>query len=155
MEVSVFFNRSVCLVAHTKWMKKMAIFLTEVRFLLFSQWCILRNTVDLLNFMLHTVLSITSVETFGVITFFLPDWQTAKLTCGSFQLYIRRLNLWHTLSLISPRYKKVGLVLTEDMIIESEPKETSENKIFSRKVLQRVNFWAYLVCSLPTFHPVM
>ena len=36
--------------------------LTKERFLLFSQRCILRNTADLLHFLLHRVLSVTSVK---------------------------------------------------------------------------------------------
>ena len=50
------------LVAHTKTLEKMDESLTEKRFLLFSQRCILRNTADLLHFMLHRVLSVISVK---------------------------------------------------------------------------------------------
>ena len=40
----------------------MARILAEVHFLLFSQGCLLRNTADLLDFMLHRLLSIAAVK---------------------------------------------------------------------------------------------
>ena len=57
-----FLSITLLLVAHTKTSEKMDRILTEERFLLFSQRCILRNTADLLHFMLHRVLSVTSVK---------------------------------------------------------------------------------------------
>ena len=57
-----FLSIALLLVAHTKTLEKRDRIPTEERFLLFSQKCILRNTADLLHFMLHRVLSVTSVK---------------------------------------------------------------------------------------------
>ena len=64
--------------------------LTEERFLLFSQRCILRNTADLLNFMLHRVLSVTFVK---IVCFHNGITRTLRdeLTRGSFHLSLWRL----------------------------------------------------------------
>ena len=66
--------------------------LTEERFLLLSQRCILKNTADLLHFMLHRVLSVTSVNKVccqnGI-----PHTLRDELTCGSFQMSIWRLTI--------------------------------------------------------------
>ena len=74
------------LVAHTNTIEKMDEILTEERFCN-SQRCIFRNTADLLHFILHRVLSVTSLKIVcchNAISHTLGD----ELTCGSFQLYI-------------------------------------------------------------------
>ena len=73
--------------AHTKSLEKMVGFLTKVRFVLFSQRCVLRNTADLLDFMLNRFLSIGSVK---IVCYHnaSPYTLRVELTCGSFQLYI-------------------------------------------------------------------
>ena len=80
------------LVAHTETLEKMDRTLTEERFLLFSQKCILRNTADLLHFKLHRVLFVTSVRKVccrkGI-----PHTLRDELTCGSFHLSIWRLTI--------------------------------------------------------------
>ena len=83
---------ALLLVAHTKILEKMDRILTKERFLLFSQRCTLRNTADLLRFMLHKILSVTSVKIVcchnGI-----PHTLRDELTCVSFQLSVRRLTI--------------------------------------------------------------
>ena len=57
-----FLSIALLLVAHTKTLEKIDGVRTKERYFLFSQKCILRNTADLLYFMLHSVLSVTSVK---------------------------------------------------------------------------------------------
>ena len=57
-----FLSIALLFVAEAKKLEKMDRILTKERFLLFSQRCILRNTADLLHFILHRVLSVTSVK---------------------------------------------------------------------------------------------
>ena len=66
--------------------------LTEERFLLFSQRCILRNTADLLHFMLHRVLSVTFVKSVCCHNN-IPHTLRDELMCGSSQLSIWRLKI--------------------------------------------------------------
>ena len=66
--------------------------LTKERFHLFSQRRILRNTADLLYYMLHSVLSVTSVKIVYCHNA-IPHTLRDELTCGSFQLSIWRLTL--------------------------------------------------------------
>ena len=66
--------------------------LLKERFLLFLQRCILRNTADLLDFILHSDLSVIYVKivcSHNAIPYTLRD----ELTCDNFKLYILRLNL--------------------------------------------------------------
>ena len=53
---------ALLLVAHAKTLEKRDGVLTKERFLLFSRRCILRNTADLLLFILHRFLSLTTVK---------------------------------------------------------------------------------------------
>ena len=73
-------------------LEKMDGILTKECFLLFSQRCILRNTADLLHFMLRRVLSVTSVKNVCCHNAF-PHTLRNELTCGSFQLSIWRVTL--------------------------------------------------------------
>ena len=66
--------------------------LTKERFLLFSQRCILRSTADLTLFMLHRLLSVTTVKIVRC-HFAKPNTLRDELTCGRFQLYIWQLKL--------------------------------------------------------------
>ena len=104
--------------------------LTEERFLLFSQRCILRNTADLLHFMLHRVLSVTSVQNVcchnGI-----PHTLRIELTCGSFQVSIWRLTI--TRIVFYFLQNKLVLRLTEDIIIQSEPEKQDKNQILEKK----------------------
>ena len=52
-------------------------------FFLFSQWCILRSTVYLLDFMLHRVMSIAFVKIVCCHNA-VPPRMSGELTCGSF-----------------------------------------------------------------------
>ena len=85
-------STALLFVAHTKTLEKTDRISTKERFLLFSQSCILKNTADLLHFMLHRVLSVTSVQKVcchkGI-----PHILTGELTCGSFQVSIWRLTI--------------------------------------------------------------
>ena len=85
-------QNQLLLVAHTKTLDKMDRTLTKERFLLFSQRCILRNTADLLSFMLHSVLSVTSVKLVCCHNA-IPHTLRDELMCGIFQLSIWRLTL--------------------------------------------------------------
>ena len=87
-----FLSITLLLVAHTKTLEKMDRILTEERFLLFSQKCILRNTADLLHFMLHKVLSVTFVKNVCYHNA-IPHTLRDELMCGSFQLSIWRLTI--------------------------------------------------------------
>ena len=72
--------------------------------------------------MLHRVLSVTIAKIVcchNAILHTLRD----ELTSGSFQLYISRLNLKHTLSFNSPLQNKLVLTLTKDIIIQLEQDE--------------------------------
>ena len=87
-------------VAGTKTLGKIDGILTNERFVS-SQRCILIYTADLLHFMLHRILSVTSVKTVcchNAIPYPLRD----ELTGGSFQLYICRLNPKHALPFDDP-----------------------------------------------------
>ena len=91
---------AVLLEAHTKTFEKMDRILTEERSLLFSQRCILRNTADVLHFMLHRVLTVPSVKIVCCLDG-IPRTSRGELFCRSFQLSIWRL-LENALSLNSP-----------------------------------------------------
>ena len=80
-------------VSHTKTLKKTDKILTKERFLLFSQSCLLGNTTDLLHFMLHRVLSVTSVKIVCCLSG-IPHSLRDELTCGSFQLSNWGLNVF-------------------------------------------------------------
>ena len=78
-------------VAHAKSLEKLDGILTEGLFL-FSQRCFLRNSADLLHFMLQRLLFVTTVINVCChigIRHLLRD----ELTCGRFHLYVWRLNL--------------------------------------------------------------
>ena len=121
------------LVVHTKTLEKMDGILTKLRFLSFSQSCFLRNTADLLDFMLHLVLSIASVKIVCCHNA-IPQGLRGELTSGSLQIYIWRLSLSQTLSFTYPLQKKLVSTLTEDIIIHSEPKKIENmSKIRFRK----------------------
>ena len=87
-----FFPSLFFLLLTKKTLEKMDRILTEERFLLFSQRCNLRNTADLFQFMLHRVLSVTSLKKVccqnGI-----PHTLRDELTCGSFQLSLWRLTI--------------------------------------------------------------
>ena len=107
--------------------------LTEELFSLFSQKRVLRKTADLLDFMLHRALSKTSVN-FLCHHNAIPHTLRSQLTCGSFQLYIWRLNLLQTMSFISSLLNRLVLTLTEDIIIQSEPEKQDESQILEEKL---------------------
>ena len=65
---------------------------TKVRFILFPQCCFLRNIADLLDFLLHRVLSKASVQNMRCHNT-IPPRLRSELTCSSVQLYIWRLDL--------------------------------------------------------------
>ena len=92
MKVSVFSLGFLRLDANTKTLEKKDGILTNLRFLLFSQRCILRNTADLLKFMLQSFPSIASVETVCCHNA-LPYRLRGDMTRGNFQLHIWRLNI--------------------------------------------------------------
>ena len=48
---------------------------TKLRFLLFPQKCFLRKTNEVLDFVLHSVVSITSVQLCVVIMLCFTDWE--------------------------------------------------------------------------------
>ena len=116
------------LVVHTKTLEKMDRILTKVHSLLCSQSCILRNTADLLVFMLHKVLAKGSVKIVSVNNAILHTLR-GELTCGSFQLYIWRLVLKQTLSFTSLFKNKSVLTLTKEIIIQSEPEKQYKNRV--------------------------
>ena len=123
---------ALLLVAHTKMLERMDRIQTKERFLLFSQRCLLRNTADLLFFLLHSVLSVTSVKIVCchiAITHTLRD----ELICGSFQLSIWQLTLQHALSFNSLLPIKLVITLTEDIINQSEPEKQDKNQISKKK----------------------
>ena len=66
--------------------------LSKERFLVFPERCFLGNTADLLHFMLHRVLSLTSVKCV-CCHISLANTLRDELTCGSFQLSIWRLTI--------------------------------------------------------------
>ena len=99
--------------------------------------CIFRNFADLLGFMLHRALSIGSVKIM-CCRFGFPHTLRGELTCGSFQLYIWRLNLLHTLSFGSPFQNRLVLTFTEEIILQSEPGKQDENQI-SEKIFYNVS----------------
>ena len=80
------------LVAHTKRLEKMDRFLCKERFLLLPQRCFLGTTADLLHFMLHRVLSLTSVKIVCCHNT-IPHTLRDESTCGSFQLSIWGLTI--------------------------------------------------------------
>ena len=75
-----------------KALEKMDRTLGEELFVLFPQRCFLGNTPDLLHFMLHRVLSLTSVKIVYCHKA-IPHTLGDELTSGSFQLYIWRLTI--------------------------------------------------------------
>ena len=88
-----------------KTLEKMDGLLTKERFILFSRRCILRNTADMLHFMLHRHLCVTTVK-IVCCHIAIPHIFRDEVTCGRFQLYIWRLNVKHALSFNSPLSNK-------------------------------------------------
>ena len=135
MKVSASFYRSSCCcsqknLAENGWNSN-----TQVRFLWFSQKFNLRNTADLLDFTPHRVLSIPSVKLLCCRNA-IPHTLRGEVTCGSFQLYIWRINLYQTLSFTSPLWNKLVFKLTEEIIIQSEPEKQDKNQKSKRKFLK-------------------
>ena len=140
---------ALLLVAHTKTLEKMDRVLTKLRFLLFSQRCILRNTADLLHFMLYRVLSATSVKIVCCQNGF-PHTLGDELTCGSFQLSIWRLTITRIV-VQSSSLEFVGInvdrryhlsVRTWKTIQKSDLGEkVLKLADFELKILQHVRFW--------------
>ena len=64
-----------------------------------------------------------------------------ELTCGSFQLYIWRLNLQQTLSFKFFPYNKVLLTLTEKTFIQSEHEKKGKTHISEKRILKLLIFW--------------
>ena len=122
---------SLLFVAHTKTLEEMDGILFKERLLITWQRCILRNTADLLHFMLHSVLFVTPVKIVCCNAF--PRTLRDALTCGSFQLSIWRLTLEHALTSNSPLWNKLVITLTEDIIIQSEPEEQDKTQILEKK----------------------
>ena len=118
-------STALLLVAHRNTLEKMDGTLPKARFFYNSKSCILRKTADLLLFTLHRFLSVTSVKVMCCQNA-IPHTLRDELTCGSFQLYIWRLNLQQTLSFDSPLYKKMMFRLTKDIINQSEPEKQDE-----------------------------
>ena len=83
---------ALVLVAHTKTREKLESIPTKEHFPLFSQRFILKNTADLLDFMLRRPLSVTTVK-IVCCQIAIPHTLGDELKCGRFQLYIWRLNL--------------------------------------------------------------
>ena len=75
-----------------KTLERMDRLLIKERFLLFPQSCFLGKTADLLHFILHRVLCLTSVK---IVCYHsaIPHTLRDELTCGSFQLSISRLTI--------------------------------------------------------------
>ena len=119
--------------AHTKTLEKVDRNLTKERFLLFPQRCFLRNTADLLHFLLHRVLSVTT-EKFVCCRNAIHHTLRENITCGSFQLYIWRQNLKDALSFSSPLWIKLAFTLIEDIIIQWEPEKQDKNQISEEKL---------------------
>ena len=95
-------------VAHTKTSEKTDGILSKERFRLFPQRYFFRNTAALLYFMLHRLLSVTSVKNM-CCHIAIPHTLRDELTCARFQLYIWRLNLLDALSLVSPLENKFSI----------------------------------------------
>ena len=101
------FSIALLLFAHTKTLEKMDRILTKERLLLFPQRCFLENTADLLHFMLHRFLSLTSVKIVCCHNT-IPHTLRDELTCGSFQLTIWRLTITRIVFYFSS-LRKVGV----------------------------------------------
>ena len=91
---------ALLLFAHAKTLEKLDGYLTKVHFLLFSETCIVRKFADLLDFMLHRLLSTVSVNI--VCCHNASPHTLSQLTWGCFKFYIWRLSLQQTLPFISP-----------------------------------------------------
>ena len=130
-------SKALLLGAHTKTLEKIDGIVTKESFLLFSQRCIKRNTADLLHFMLHRVLSVTTVKIICLLSY-----------CYS-SPFERRIDVWK-LSVVHLATKSITRIdfqfssiktLTEDIIIQSEP-EKQDNKALNSesKHSRRVRF---------------
>ena len=108
---------ALLLVAHTKMLEKMDGILTREHFLLFSQNCLLRNTADLLHFMLHRLLYVTTV----------------KIVCCHIAIVHLATKTITRILLILLFKLNLVLTLTEDIIIQSEPEKQIENQISEKK----------------------
>ena len=87
----------------------------------------MKNTANVLDFMLHRVLSMGSVKTVCCHNT-IPHTLRGDLTCGSFQFYICRLNLKQTWLFTSYFQKKFVLTLTEEIISQSKPEKQDKNQ---------------------------
>ena len=90
-----------------KTLEKMDRILSKERFLLFPQRCFSGNATDLLHFMLHRVLSLTSVKIVCCHNNILHTL-IEELTCGSLQLSIWRLRIRRTVFYFSSS-REVGV----------------------------------------------
>ena len=82
--------------------------LQQIAFFLFSQWCSLRNTADLLKFMFNKFRSITALETVCCHND-VPQRLRGEWKGGSFRFYIWRLKVKQTLFFFSS-LKEVGII---------------------------------------------
>ena len=111
---------------------------------LVSQRCILRNTAGLLDFMLHSLLSISSMKTVCCHNA-TPHTLRSKLISGSFQFYIWRLNLEQAPSFISPLQNKLVLRCWQKTSSFIQKLKTTKNfrlrkKSFETSLILKWNF---------------
>ena len=134
-----FCHHSVFLPFSDKTIEKTDEILSKVRFLLYSQYCILRKTFDLLDFMLHRVL-FTAVVKILCCHNVIPPKFGGELTKGCIQLYIQQLNLKRTLSLNPYLHIKLVLTLTVDITIQLELRKRVKNQNWDEKFYNVTNF---------------
>ena len=122
-----------------KTLEKMDRTLSKECFLLFPQRCFLGNTADLLPFMLHRVLSPTSVKmVFCHNT--IPHTLRDELTCGSFQLSMWRLSIPRIVSYLS-YLEEVGVKVDRRYQPSVRTWKARWKSDFGEKILQRARFW--------------
>ena len=130
---------ALSLAARRKTLQKMDGILTKERFLLFSQRCLLRNTADLLHFMLHRVLFATSVKIVCCHKA-IPHTLGDENTCGSFQLSIWRLTITRIVFIFSS-LNWFGINVDRRYYLSVRTWKTRWEPDFGEKVSKPVRFW--------------
>ena len=113
--------------------------LSKERFLLFPQRYFLGNAADLLHFMLHRVLSLTSVKNVCCHNA-IPQTLIDELTCGSFQLSTWRLTITLIVFWFSS-LREVGANVDRRYHHSVSSWKARQKSDFGENFSQRVTFW--------------
>ena len=133
-----------------KTLEKMDKILSKERFLLCPQRCFFGDTADLLHFMLHRILFLTSVKIVCCHNA-IPHTLRDELMCGSFQLSIWRLTITRIVFLICSLGEN-GVTVDRTYHHSVRTWKARQKSAFGEKFPQRVRFWIKIFTTCQTLN---